>query len=415
MSRSLTLVFLTLVVILPTTRSAAQSYKVFRHKSLTDSDITETNVRNIMSEALQILSRNDGGGDVACTGATFEMSGSLGVFNDTDGNINTKEKLAILMAKPPGIYIVRSITCCGQYTNNPSIVGCTDGGRGVTVIQAGLGTAASQIWMHEHGHMKGLDDRDCGSDGPFNFIMCGIISTDSVRVDLAECSAYRQQAGQVLAAANQSHNKADQPATHGVANVTDLVHRVYVHGMPENVGSRIDKSQVPELIKMLDDPKEKEWRQNIVVLLGFTGDAQVVPALITYFKAGLGSLDLPEERAKRAVPYALGTLSRTADSREALDFLIAGVTATKNLEQALKWKLPNKVQEQASEWSLKEWMIPGLTISARPEAIRALKDLQQTIEKDDKSVSIDAKRMVDEAIQDAQRRGSPESRPVLKQ
>lgn len=404
MNRSTAIVTLILTVATSSSTALAQNYRVERHDSVT---ISESEVRALMAEGLRILATDDGApGDVACTGATFGMDGNLGVFTEGDGIVSTRAELDEIMAKPPGIYIVNELDICGT-TEAQTIVGCNDAGRGVTVIEAG---AAAIAWIHEHGHMKWLDDRICRTEGQRFFIMCRWMDADSLRVDTTECAAYRQQAGRAANTPGHTHASAPSTAPGEVKDIAELVRVIYVHGVPEELASRVEKEHVPELLRMLENPKEEPWRQNIVTFLGFSGDERAAPALIKYFQSGEGKLSYAENRGKRAVPEALGTLVRTAQSRDAMQFLITGLADTQDLLQGIKWEPPYQVEEQQPGEYLKTLMVKGLAEAATPEAIQALEEFQRSIQQDAEKFSADVAAMVKEALDEARARSQRNER-----
>jgi hypothetical protein len=126
------------------------------------------------------------GGDVRCC-VNYQRSGPLGTFGMTgDGLdvITTAAELNTTFAQSGDIKVVTSIVGnAGNPVCNATgvVLGCGTSG-GSLIITTG---AASDVWMHEWGHVRGLPHRD--SD-PRNIMHSTAPNTDSINE--TECTAF---------------------------------------------------------------------------------------------------------------------------------------------------------------------------------------------------------------------------------
>ena len=154
----------------------------------------------------------------------------------------------------------------------------------------------------------------------------------------------------------------------------ELVRARYFEGLPYSRARQLTPAGVKVLIEMLADPGELEHRANIVMALGMSGAAQAYPALAELHAVLLeGEIDNAQYRARSALPLAMGHLARS-DSR-ALAFLIEAVRQEAPLSEP-DWSYRH-LSGQRLEGVLRRATITGLAISARPEAVALLQELDE--------------------------------------
>jgi HEAT repeat protein len=151
-----------------------------------------------------------------------------------------------------------------------------------------------------------------------------------------------------------------------------LVRRHYVEGLPYARARQLTPAGVEILIEMLEDPAEAEYRDNIVMALGISGDPRVYPALTRFHEHPLeGEVDSAEYRARRALPFAMGHLARS-DSR-AFHFLLEAARA-EGPGSAPRWSY-RYLRDERLAGILRRAAIRGLAMSGRPEAAAVLEEL----------------------------------------
>jgi hypothetical protein len=159
-------------------------------------------------------------------------------------------------------------------------------------------------------------------------------------------------------------------------DVRAFVHTRYRHGIPYDQAVRFGPSNVPILLEMLRDPAERDFYPNIIWTLGVIGDGRATDPLINFLERDIqGEIDPVLIRALMTVPMALGHIAAKGNTN-ALNYLVsrAGADAWRN--RKLPWKAQGRSGEQVYGTDLIDGSIMALGISARPEAIRALKDLE---------------------------------------
>jgi hypothetical protein len=154
----------------------------------------------------------------------------------------------------------------------------------------------------------------------------------------------------------------------------ELVRARYFEGLPYARARQLTPAGVEILTEMLADPAELEHRANIVMALGMSGAAQAYPALAEFHAVPLeGEVGSAEYRARSALPLAMGHLARS-DSR-ALAFLIDAMNQEAPLSEP-DWSYRH-LSGHRLEGILWRAAITGLAISARPEAVALLQELDE--------------------------------------
>ncbi|AWM36736.1 hypothetical protein GobsT_54160 [Gemmata obscuriglobus] len=291
----------------------AVKVKVFRHKSVS---LTNAEADAALASMGNVLQTKDTSKDVT-TPVTFVRDGSVQLLPaNVAAVIQTQAQLNALFNAPSGVKIVRAINFCGG--PGGSIIGCAPVGSPVVNIGAVRFTPALEgiLWVHEYGHNCGLSHR---TDDPNAVMFPSIGSTHRV-VSLPESNRYRNGPAALTAGAAVA---AEQPLP-DPKDVKEFVRRHYPEGVPFEIAVKLRdqdkyKGAVETLLKMLDDPAEKEHLPEIVTTLCFIADEKAVEPLIKFVKSERSGAD--EFRAKNAVLIHLGDLIHKSKNKVALEYL----------------------------------------------------------------------------------------------
>ncbi len=158
------------------------------------------------------------------------------------------------------------------------------------------------------------------------------------------------------------------------AQVDDLVHKHYMHGIQYVQAKALGPAAVPYLIDLLDNPDEKEFWVNIIVTLGFIEDSAALAPLISFLSDAHAEVDSFTFRALLSVPFAVGCIASNGDSR-ALGYLLDNLSPSAS--RSAQWSFQGKKIDQL----LMEQSVTGLAVSGRPEARAELLKLKEEIEK----------------------------------
>jgi hypothetical protein len=158
------------------------------------------------------------------------------------------------------------------------------------------------------------------------------------------------------------------------AQVDDLVHKHYMHGVQYVQAKALGPAAAPYLIDLLNNPDEKEFWVNIIVTLGFIEDSAALDPLISFLSDARGEVDAFTFRALLSIPFAVGCIASNGDSR-ALGYLLDKLSPP--VSQSAQWSFQGKKIDQL----LVEQSVTGLAVSGRPEARAELLRLKDEIEK----------------------------------
>jgi hypothetical protein len=159
-------------------------------------------------------------------------------------------------------------------------------------------------------------------------------------------------------------------------DVRAFVHTQYRHGVPYDDAIRFDASNVPILVKMLQDSAEKDSYPNIIATLGLIGDERATDPLINFLERDTqGEVDGVLIRALTAVPMALGHIAAKG-STNALNYLVSRADPEAWRNKKLPWRSQGRSGEQVFGNALIDGSIMALGISTRPEAMQALRELE---------------------------------------
>ena len=294
--------------------------KVFRHSTVA---LTNAEADTIVGQMGTALQTKDTTGDVA-TAVKFVRDGNVQLLpSNVAAVIQTQSQLNALFAAPKGVKIVRRIQFCGG--PGGSIIGCAPVGSSTVNIAAVRFTTGLEgiLWAHEYGHNCGLNHRT--NDG--NAIMFPSIGSTHKVVNAPESKRYLSGPGAVAAAAAEAAPPAADPEEApppAPKDVRDFVRQHYFEGVPferaiEYRAADREKEAVDTLLKMLDDPAEKEFLPEIVTTLCYIGSDRAAAPLVKFVYSDRTGPD--EFHAKNAALIHLGDLVHHSKNKEALDCL----------------------------------------------------------------------------------------------
>ena len=360
----------------------SRSLTISRHNTAT---LSNANADTILGAASSLLQSNDGAGDIAC-GAGLSRSGTVGVFNDTDGSLDTANELSTIFGLAGNVKVVQDVNFCGGVFKT-SFIGCGQTPGSSFITERFTASQEDSLWAHEYGHNQGLPHRNTSSDNLMNQFVGGR------RVNQSECTTFRggspssmllgaetlpsAETAASVAAAFMADRTGEMPAeplsllvqaagdTSGESDasgmpledqmeaeivpqtpmdgapddqlppVEEFVTRIYYEGLPMAEAARYGEDAIPILARILADPSMAAYHDNAATTLGMIGEAEAVQPLIAYLEGELGSdADAPVgtdeaaslHRGRVGAVVALGYLGNLADSDEAVDYLIAHST-----------------------------------------------------------------------------------------
>ena len=139
----------------------------------------------ILADASRVLQTNDGPGDVACA-VEMVRQGDVSVFTAGDGSIDSEAEFTAVVVNSPGnVKVVNAINWCS--TLRPNVIGCAPRPGNALAVVRFTANQEGILWAHEYGHNQGLPHRTDDQ----NVVMFSNIAPNRLRVNQAECDAYR--------------------------------------------------------------------------------------------------------------------------------------------------------------------------------------------------------------------------------
>lgn len=152
--------------------------------------------------------------------------------------------------------------------------------------------------------------------------------------------------------------------------IVDFVKALHIHGISYEQARQFGPDAVPILLGLLADPENAPYKTNIVVTLGFIGDASVRQPLIDYLTQTEGEVSLSEFKGLSAVPFALAQLAHQGDEAS-LNFLIASSDQAYWNNQTLPWTYNG----QSYYLDLYQNSLLALGVSGQPQAQARLSEI----------------------------------------
>ncbi len=163
--------------------------------------------------------------------------------------------------------------------------------------------------------------------------------------------------------------------------ISDLENRIYIfigkqyyHGIPFEDARFLGADALPFLYEVLgDDTKSEAW-PNVVDTIGYIGESESFPILVSFLEKTEGEVDSAALRALLAVPYALSCIARNGDSR-IIEYL--GERMNQESWNQLSWTF--RGQNISTILALR--VISTISLSGQPIVRRYLNDSMVNLER----------------------------------
>lgn len=173
--------------------------------------------------------------------------------------------------------------------------------------------------------------------------------------------------------ANQKRRASAKPV-----GIIGFVRQTFIHGVPYDQASKYQSGDVPVLLRMLADPKEKRHRSNIVVTLCMIGDDRAADPLIAFIeKKDRGKLSRSVYTAKTSAIISLGYLINKSGNKKALTHLTNSLNPNVWTQKKLAWTSPFQEKRDDRNIQLSTMAVLGLSLSGHADAKVALNSLKQ--------------------------------------
>jgi len=162
-------------------------------------------------------------------------------------------------------------------------------------------------------------------------------------------------------------------------NVEAFVQQIYFEGIPYEQASQYGQDDVPKLLAMLKDSKNKSFRSNIIVTLGIIGDERAVEPMLEVLESAGDQLKPEDFAAKSSVLMSLGYLINKSQNQKALAYLKSH--STPEGWQGSHLTTAEGLQTSTDERSqqLSTLAVIGLALSGHPEAKTTLRSLGENV------------------------------------
>jgi hypothetical protein len=372
-----------------------------------------TKADDALNRATTALTTRDTSNDVACP-VIFSRNGNVPTPVSGRNTIDTDGQLRDTFAKPGYVKVVHRLNRCGGQTN-AAIIGCAKQDNMIVEDltdndDPGTGAdLAGILWAHEFGHSQGLPHRDdrgpvscpeCGEGvcfdpcaffpaPPNTLVMSPSIGTANLRINDNECRKFMEpqtapiqisctvcEGGLCYNQCNLGNfSQTDASAAPGAkVDIREFVRRIYPDSMPIDEMMQYGPEDVPALVAMLDDPRERGAWPMITSVLGVIGDDRAAEALMTFVtKPRSGFLRGGTRRSIGSGIVALGYLVERSGNRKALDFLIRGSEpAFWDAQPGMRWRSSTAPTRTARNRRMASFAVMGLGLSGHREAWEAL-------------------------------------------
>ena len=364
-------------------------YSVSRHNTAA---LTNAEADTIMADMSEVLQVNDGTGDRECR-VEFSRQGNVGVFNNTDGDVDTQAELSTVFGVAGNVKIVDNVDWCAG-TLNTSFIGCGQTPGTSFIVERFAANMEGILWAHEYGHNAGLPHNTNS-----NFLMFASIGTNRLRVTEAECNAFVGSAGSsaatgastaatatLVAAAgddhdhNHVHDKSELFGTDTLPPVREFVSQIYFHGLPLDIAAEYGSRDEQVLVEMLIDPLLLSFHENIGLTLGMIGDTRSTEAMIEYIDAGGAPGDDSRQAYKGVVGAIVGLgylAGQTGDDR-AVGYLIEAAQAAQPAQRMQRLTAQAGGNAAALRSDISRYAILSLGVTGEAQAETFLRNVQRS-------------------------------------
>ncbi len=354
--------------------------------------------------------------DVA-TDTTFARDGNTALFTAGGASLTAESQLDAVFAELQDVKIVdMMVGVCGVPADGDFsiVLGCATSGGSLVITTI----AAADVWAHEWGHVQGLAHRDgCPRNVMHSF------EVDTNAVNAAERAAFLSDTPSgfaKVAMLSTPSARIDQLAKTAAESLPQWLHRLagkqYIAGVPTAVIDHMHDDATDHLLAMLDGPAAEGYHQNVVRMLGFTGDARSCGPLMDLIDSAAGELSFGGFAALTESFLALGRLASHETDGAALAFLIAGTDPATWTTRGANWTYRSH-RDQTARVFMTRLSVLALGLTHHPAALDHLHALR-SLTADDPENGVVFADQIDEAIGrldgsalNARRAGAPARQP----
>ena len=175
------------------------------------------------------------------------------------------------------------------------------------------------------------------------------------------------------AARQEEHGRADA----GAAGVSDFVRRIHTEGSSYDTAKKYTSEDSGILREMLQSVDDAQYWPNVTMVLGATGDAELVQPLIDFLHGGRDtSWSTAVYRGRASALTALGYLVHDTGDAAAMEYLLESVDPGIWIEREIPW-LPahDDSENERLRMLLSTSAILALALTGRDEAGSRLREL----------------------------------------
>ena len=159
--------------------------------------------------------------------------------------------------------------------------------------------------------------------------------------------------------------------------IKDFATKLYVMGVPMDEAIQYQASDVPVLLRLLKDPSQVAYHGTILQTLGFIGDPQAVPHIISYIQDGKGEITAEQYRGKSDALLSLGFLINESSNHDALAYLTKSIDHRVWSKRKLLWTTAYFANPIARDMQLSRQAAIGLALSGSQEGHDALRQASE--------------------------------------
>lgn len=153
-----------------------------------------------------------------------------------------------------------------------------------------------------------------------------------------------------------------------------FISKMYIHGVPYEEAKSYGATAIPTLASFLEDPNFEPYLSNIIITMGHIGSPNATPHLLKFIELQSGEISEQRFIATLTVFQALGHISQSGDPI-AMQALMDYKEETNWQTKPINYRFA-QYQNAVMGEVIARMAIQGLGISGRPEAMAALRALE---------------------------------------
>jgi matrixin len=339
---------------------------------------TDSEADQILTEATNIVAKQDGPGDVICD-ISLERSGTVKISSKYPLEINSAGQFNDAKQLGTNVVVVDRIRYCGGFGSG--ILGCGSvPGHCFVVVRNVVSNGTSgpvikgQVWAHEFGHNRGLPHTNRKRALMYPFALM-----QNRELDQSESQTYATGTAGVqpitVATSDVTNSEPESDPSPALEPIEQVVRAVYPHGLPYTLLKQYPKASAGTLREMLHSAADKPYQGQIAGALCVIGDTPDFPIVKSFIEESAKPGDDIAIGNKEAAMTALGYLLAKTKSDEVLQFLRGSVTDQGWQKRELTWLTPDDPASTRAIKSLKMAAIAALALSGTDEARTTLQQL----------------------------------------